>query len=448
MEINNIEREEIRPLICNYIFHLVLFILIFILHLIIYTKIYWIDNIFSNLFITCTFIGILYFLFPITPIIMIFIKSFKLKIIHIFRKLSLLFLILSIIIGLLISVVIFINTLNSKLFCKECPFSWTITHLNQIFQKYYGRTPPQDDIKDDCKSRRCILDSVDLNQDHPYNYLCNYDPSYDFDDGDETFERIKPDGTKTTTQVEIFCSSVGGIHGISFAHSELNDYLDLCYYLTEFHYCQRFTKPKKMYDLDMDDSCPENSYLFLLYILCVLLIIIDIVISLLPWGVEYISLKRIIQMLQNGVRKANSHNSTARSSVVSNNEQSFKKENTIIIISPLNDNENILNININRNNKLSNIKDSTNQILINSKDEDEKDKEIKHIKPIILNQESERKGLKTNGNQEDKKINPIEIHVFNRNRSNDINISTDLNAVLNTINPRARDLIEENNKKK
>lgn len=445
MEINNIEQEEIRPLIFNYIFHLVLFILIFILHLIIYTKIYWITDIFDKLFLTCSFIGILYFLFPITPIVMILIKGFKLKIIHIFRKLSLLFLILSIVVGLLISVVIFINTLNSKLFCKECPFSITLSHLNHIFQKYYGQSPSQDSIKEDCKSRRCILDSVDLNSQYPYNYLCNYDASYDFDD-EELLERIMPDGTTFSTRTEIVCSTIGISHGLSFIHRELNDYLNLCYYLTEFYYCQRFNKPKKMYDLDLDSSCPENNYLFLLYILCVLLIIIDIVISLLPWGVEYISLKRIIQMLRNGVRKANSRNSTARSSVATNNEQSFKKENTLIIISPLNEDENNVNIKINRK-KLPILKDSTNQILNNSRDEDEKDKDVNIIKPIIINQESERKELKKKGEQEERAIIPISINVYNKNDQSDA-IPTDNNVVLNNNSSKVKDQIEEKNKKK
>ena len=423
MEVHDIEQEEIRPLIFNYLFHFFLFILIFVLHLIIYSKVYWISEIFEKFFITLSFLIIIYFLFPIIPLTMIFLKRFKLKLIHIFKKLSFLFLILSILIGILISVVIFINTLNSKLFCQECPFSWSITLLNQVFQKYYGKPTSQNNIKDECKSRRCILDSVDSNEKHPYTYLCNYDASYDFDD----------DGSIT-------CLSVGlNYRAISFQYNELYDYLDLCYYLAEFYYCKRANKPEKMYVLDVGDSCPENNYLFLLYILCVLLIIIDIVISLLPWGVEYVSLKRIIQMMLTGVRKANSNNSTARSSKISN-EVSFKKENTIILVSPINNDETN-----SRNNKKLILKDSTNQMLNNSKDEEIKDEIV--IKPIKIIQDSERNELKKElENKNNMNINSI--NVYNKNEaSGSIHLSTEINAASNTANPNLKDKIEEEKNK-
>jgi hypothetical protein len=64
----------------------------------------------------------------------------------------------------------------------------------------------------------------------------------------------------------------------------------------------------------------------LIFILSVLIIIIDIIIALLPWGVEYMSLKKLISILSTTRRKTNSHNSTARSSQISNNEESFHKK--------------------------------------------------------------------------------------------------------------------------
>ena len=409
MDINEIEQEEIRPLIFNYLFHLILYILIFILHIIIYTKIFWISDIFEKLYFLGTFIGIIYFIFPIAPIFMILFKKFKLKIIVIIKKTSLILLIISIVIGILISVVIFINTLNLKTLCLECPFSLTLSHLNHIFQSYYGKSNYQDEIKDKCKSRRCILDSVNQENEYPYIYLCNYNPSYEFNKEEEKmYTRYLPNNTEISSNQQLKCSLIGqDFREFYFYNYELYDYLSLCYYFTEFYYCTRFNKPQKTYEISLDGSCPETNYLFLSYILCVLMIVIDIVISMLPWGVEYMSLKRITLMLSGARRKANSHNSTAKSSVASNKEDSFKKEGTVIIVLPLNNEENTNNIKKD-NNKLP-LKDSQNELINKNADEDRKDEGI--IKQIII-QNSERTELKHN----------LAISPINNNSPNFLNL--------------------------
>ena len=471
MEIHNIEEEEIRPLVFNYIFHFILFILVFILHIIIYNKTFWISDIYAKIFAFGTYFGVIYFIFPIIPFCLIILKYFKIKIIAVFRKISLIFLIISITIGFLISAIILINTINSKKFYKECPFNISLTNLNYHFESFYKKEPEQDDIKELCKSRRCILDSTDINKEYSYIYLCNYDPSYEFDD-EIVYKRNFPNGTEITTKNQLICSPMGiNYYNVFFNNNELYYYLDLCYYLSEFYYCERFNKPEKTYDIELDATCPETSYLFLLYILSILIIIIDIVISMLPWGVEFISLKRILEIMRTSRRKANSNNSTAKSSVISNNEETFKKENTLIIVSPINNEENIIpvnrvnknkdnkdndennyNNNINININKNSIKDSTNLLLnknINNDDEeDEKDNKV--IKPINIVQSSERIVLKKNNffiNSDDNSSNNA-IKIFNKNNmQRDINISTDFYNNQISKNLNVRDKIEEDNKK-
>ena len=447
MDLNEIEQEEINPLIHNYIFHFILYILIFILHIIVNTKIFWISDIFQKLYSFGTYIGIIYFIFPIFPIFMIFLKNFKLKRITIIKKISLIFLIISIVIGILISVVIFINALNSKTFCLECPFSFTLSHLNHIFQSYYGKSNNQEKIKNNCKSRKCILDSVNQKNEYPYIYLCNYNPSYEFEEEreeDKIYTRYLPNNTEISSKQQLKCSSIGlDFRQLYFDNYELYDYLSLCYYLTEFYYCTRFNKPQKTYELNLDSSCPESNYLLLLYILCVIMIIIDIVISMLPWGVEYMSLKRIIRMLSGSRRKANSRNSTEKSSVASNKEESFKKEGTVIIVSPLNNEENIKTLKKD-NNKLT-LKESHNELINNNSDEDEKD--IGIIKPIII-KSSERDGLKHNLIISPNNNNSTNfVSVYNKNQK-DLNISTDFHNNINNNNINIKDKIvpDKNNK--
>ena len=100
--------------------------------------------------------------------------------------------------------------------------------------------------------------------------------------------------------------------------------MNLCYIYTDFYRCKRFNKPEKNYDLSLTEECPENDYLLLLYILCVLAVIMDVVVSLLPWGREYITFKKLVIILSITRRKVNSHNSTAKSSVISQEQPSFK----------------------------------------------------------------------------------------------------------------------------
>ena len=468
MEIHNLEQEEIRPLIFNYLFHFILFILVFIIHIIIYNKLFWIYTILGKIFIFGTYFEIIYFIFPIIPSILIICKYFKLKMINMFKKLSLLLLFVSIIVGLILSTVIMINTINSKLFYQECPFNLSLSHLNYIFSPYYGKDPGLYDMKDNCKSRRCILDSSDLNNEYPYIYLCNYNPSYEFNDDGDIYERNLPDGSTIRTKNQFNCSPIGLDYRSSFFKNiELYDYLDLCYYLSEFYYCERFDKPKKIYNLDLDDSCPETSYLFILYIICVLIIIIDIVITMLPWGVEFASLKRIIQIMSSSRRKPNSHNSTEKSSVASNHEETFKKENTVLIVCPINDENKIININkakknnnnINNSNeninncennniKMNNIKklclkESSKEML---DDNQEEDKKIEFTnRPITIIQSSDRDRLRNNLliDINSKKDNNNLINVFNKNNNKkELNVSTNFHNFQNNLN--IRDIMEEN----
>ena len=165
-------------------------------------------------------------------------------------------------------------------------------------------------------------------------------------------------------------------------------------------------------------ACPETNYLLLVFILCVLIAIIDIVISALPWGVEYFSLKRIVSILSTARRKANSNNSTARSSQISNDVESFKKEKTpVLIVTPNenninenNNNENILNVLQLKNSSLKESKIN----LISSREEEQNKQKIVNIK--LINSNSERKKLVNKNIEIDIRSNNEEIKEENPQR--------------------------------
>ena len=433
------EQEEIKPLIFNYVFHFIIFVLILILHIVIYMKIYWLYPSLSVLFQLGTYINIVYFLYAIFPFILLLKKNYRKKLIIFIKKITFIFLLITALFGLMISIVILINSLNSSTFCRECPFNLNIAHLNSVIGPYYGKTVSNDDIKDKCSSRRCVLDSENIDEEFPDLYVCNYDPSDEFD-SDELYKRQFPNGTEITSNKQIKCYTISpNFNNIEFNHIEMHYYLDLCYYYSDFYRCSRFNKPEKYYNLDLNNNCPETNYLILIYILCALIIIMDLVISFLPWGVEFMSLKRIVNILNGGRRKVNSNNSTEKGSEISNDEESFKKEKTPVIIVVPEENSNDINENkdehlmltlskkrskinsIELNDIPENDKGSpkpNNLKLFNSERNNLNDKTLRieinsNLDPVLRNKQIKSNGQTTTLNTH--QVKPIEIQINNNN---------------------------------
>lgn len=398
-------------------------------------KIYWLYPSLSVLFQLGTYLNIVYFLYAIFPFILLLKKNYRKKLIIFIKKITFIFLLITALFGLMISIVMLINLLNSSTFCRECPFNLNIAHLNSVIGPYYGKTVSNDDIKDKCSSRRCVLDSENIDEEFPDLYVCNYDPSDEYD-SDELYKRQFPNGTEITSNKQIKCYTISpNFNNIEFNHIEMHYYLDLCYYYSDFYRCSRFNKPEKYYNLDLNNNCPETNYLILIYILCALIIIMDLVISFLPWGVEFMSLKRIVNILNGGRRKVNSNNSTEKGSEISNDEESFKKEKTPVIIVVPEENSNDINENkdehlmLTLSKKRSKINSDipendkgspkpNNLKLFNSERNNLNDKTLRieinsNLDPVLRNKQIKSNGQTTtlNTNQ----VKPIEIQINNNN---------------------------------
>ena len=109
-----IEQEEIKPLIYNYIFHIALFMIYLALHIIIEIKTFWIIKSFDTIFLTGTYFNILYFIFPIFPLIILFKRIYKKNIIYIIKMMTLILLIVTLIFGLILFDIFLINAIKSK----------------------------------------------------------------------------------------------------------------------------------------------------------------------------------------------------------------------------------------------------------------------------------------------------------------------------------------------
>ena len=230
--------------------------------------------------------------------------------------------------------------------------------------------------------------------------------------------------------------------------------MNLCYYYSDFYRCKRFNEPKN-YNIDLDEECPDNNYLLLVYIICILIIIMDIIISLLPWGIEYITFKKVLIIVSIARRKTGSHSSTARSSQISQDNESFKKEKTPIIVLPLED-DNVDNDYDNDskfetdNDLIGKLKNKTiriKQLNINVFPENRKDL-YKSIK-ANQNKNSDRVRLNLRNNDEDTKSNVPTINVLNENqiRTRNKNIKPIDNTTLNPINIRSIEIKTDSNNK-
>ena len=168
----------------------------------------------------------------------------------------------------------------------------------------------------------------------------------------------------------------------------------------------------------------------------------DIIISLLPWGIEFITFKKLLYILSSTRRKTDSHNSTARSSEISQDSESFKKEKTPVLILPLEDeildNKPKEEKDCDFLSKLKNKPPQINQLQIKIISENEQG----IYKPIQANQKisTERVRLSLLDDDIEKKFNQQTTKMTNENHTifknrNEKNNQDSTEANLNTVKP-------------
>lgn len=398
MQITNEVEEEIKTLNICFILHIIFYTLLFVIHLILCIIIHWLNNIIIKIFFFGTFFGISFFLFPIIPIYFICRKLLKSEVIEVLKKVIFAFSIISLIIGLMNCIMFFINTRYSISFCKECPFTYTLSHLNYTFNNFRNNYKNAN-LEEKCNNKRCLLYNENLNEKYAYSYLCNYNPTSNiYNEEVDIFKRKLPNGTEITSKFEFSYYELGiNYRQTSFNNDIFYKYLDTCYTYSKFYICNRFTESKIYYNLKVGELCPDDNYLFLLYIICLLLAILEIIFAILLWCMEYSSLNvSLLYLNQNTIIRRNDSIYSTRTNTekTNNNNENFKKEPTLVIIMPLGEG------NSNNNIKL-NIQNSENNI----NDKEKKDKKIIISSSVII-RESDRINLhKRNHDIKNKKSN-------------------------------------------
>lgn len=375
----DIYRTKFQELKKNYILHLIISAIIIIYNFLILIDIYWLKKLLYYLYISICIFGILYFLIPIIPFIYILLKKITHKNIKTFRNLSIAFCALVIITGLGFIIILMINALEMTEFCHECPFNLDIDYVNTLYDNYMNHNYEEKELKKQCTNRRCIYNTEFKEEEYPYEYVCNYDPTDEFD----TIKNKTDDADYIPL---IICNKIDtniNINSYNIIKREITNFIEMCNSLDDFYICQRVNQPE-YFSIPRDFKCPKKNYMTILIISCMINVLFNLIISFFPWRSEYHQYKTIvISLTQSNRPRASSLNSTRNASKIKKEpekEESFKKEPTELIFVYSNTDENIMNENEHeqqhenenyntgnhRANNLNNIRTINNNIQINN----------------------------------------------------------------------------------
>ena len=361
-----------------YIIHIILFLAIFIFNFILVSQIFWLKKILMLLYNYSKYIDIIFIIPPIISLILLLNNKITKKNVKIFRILTIIFCTIAIIFGFFLSVILMINAIESPEFCKECPFNLPLSQINKINKQ----------SQEQCKERRCAKNII--NENNLYEYLCNYNPTSEFEQVKESYYSDNANNNNTLKLDNILCTELTQDDIITeylFKNNFVSEFYDKCNTHTNFYICQRSKAPNE-YDIEDDFVCPENDYATKLVILCILNVIINLICGFYPWKSEYNKYNTLISCYQpRPAVKSNSFSSTINSSKIQKDnidEENFERPPTEIIIVYRN-NDNINNIN-NINNEVINnnrISKKINMLKVDEPVQDVKNKtEIKITKNI------------------------------------------------------------------
>ncbi len=282
MERINEEKDEFDKALFGkkYMCHIILFIIILMIHIIIIMKIYWKYIILFIFYFFC-FFPVLYLLIALISFI-ILTKNYSKFYIDILKKITNSFLIISICVGIILSTLIIINTVYLRKDYKECPFNIAPSDFKSTFEEFLIEEQP----KSKCIERRCLLSENNEEYQYQYKYLCNYNPEEEFNEILNYQHKRTYNGTEIKVNKLLKCSLLEpNYRNIYFSDEIFYNYLDICYFLADFYYCDRFEKPND-YDNIFNKECPNSNYLIYMYLLCIFIIVFDFFLSIIPWITE------------------------------------------------------------------------------------------------------------------------------------------------------------------
>ena len=436
----SIIKKTFNSLKINYGIHLLLLIIILTFNFIVVSQIIWLKQIFGSLYLLMNYINIINFIFPIISFVCLIKNKITKKNVYKFKIITIIFCTFGIIFGFFFSGILMINAIESPEFCKECPFNLPISEIN-YFSKY--------NLNKKCNERRCVKNSPNpeiniKNENNKYEYICNYDPTSEFDEIKDTQDIENSNKTISTNSDSIVCTELfsDDIPNSGMENNYATNFYGMCNIYTKLYFCERNRLPNE-FNVDNDFVCPEKDYMTKLVIFCMMNVLMNLIFGFFPWKLELYKYNIIIMNYQprRTTNKADSFSSTVNDSkgIKENiSESNFEQTPTETIIVCGNKNTNFINTNSNiLNNNINNVNNTIKTIIKKNSA-----KKINFSKNI--GQSDEKKGQENKTEIKlTKKMNINNINIINNNKDTIDVTETERNLNDNSSNEN----IEQKNEK-
>lgn len=340
-----------------YILHFILEIIIIVFDIHHYISKYWINISFKIIFLVGIIILYFFCIYTIIPLYYIYCcKNITKTFFNNNKKISFIFLILNILVGVTLNVFFWINLSKYPSFYKDCPYNFSLSDLvklndnnyksNEICQKrlcFNYESKLIDDNNIDLKFDNSDI-LLNIEEEDNNSYLCNFDSSIEFENN------------------EVLCKKV--------SITSKNNYLNFCNKYIFYYICQRNNNPLK-YNININNECPmenRNSINFV-----DILIILNIIFGIIPWCLELIFIKKYL----NKIGETQNQNGNNNQNII--NVEQLQNENQIRNI--LNKTANSSNMNIHRptSNENVNINGDINEVINESIQKNESKENMQFI---------------------------------------------------------------------
>ena len=336
--------EEMKIMNISYIFHFLLYIFMSIMHLLTYLKIFWTNVISKYIFISTSFIDFILLIYPAIPIVLTYRILSNKNLTNLFKNLSLTFLFISFALGIANSVSLWINVNKSSILYRECPYNYNQNNLQNFLNKINDENE-NSNLNEICNKRRCIFTEENLNELYPYSYVCNYDSSDDFSiEIGKTYSRIAPNNEVYSTSKIIYCENLSNENIFnSNTNNDINNFINTCSNYIMLYKCYRFNTPEN-FKIAEEYECPDKKYVTYSYLFGIFTIILDIILSFIPWSFVFNSYKSILKINEDNMnniererRERNNRNMTNPSSNDYNNSSNSNNSHSNMSSSQRND---------------------------------------------------------------------------------------------------------------
>ena len=425
--------EEMKIMNISYIFHFLLYIFMSIMHLLTYLKIFWTNVISKYIFISTSFIDFILLIYPAIPLVLTYRILSNKNLTNLFKNLSLTFLFISFALGIANSVSLWINVNKSSILYRECPYNYNQNNLQNFLNKINDENG-NSNLNEICNKRRCIFTEENLNELYPYSYVCNYDSSDDFSiEIGKTYSRIAPNNEVYSTSKIIYCENLSNENIFnSNTNNDINNFINTCSNYIMLYKCYRFNTPEN-FKIAEEYECPDKKYVTYSYLFGIFTIILDIILSFIPWSFVFNSYKSILKINEDNMN---------------NIERERRERNNRNMTNP---SSNDYNNSSNSNNSHSNMSSSQRNDEI-AQENSKKELDRQETKTIIVVPEYSASETSSNKNKDNLSKNCSERELLTINVKKNMNnlqiIQKDINNIINknnnNISPDNNDIVINN----